>query len=547
MYGVQNGQDDVTYGGADVHNDNPGEVILRLEAGLHHGYPFCFAAQRINSIAPGTQVASEIFAGNTRDDAWCQNTTNVARPVTFMQAHSAPMDITFFTSAAPAGNLPERWRNGAFVSLHGSWNREPATGYRVVWIPFAADGTSTLPTNSGSTTTFPHEVVLSRGNASASQDGTWNVYGRGNERPPGRRRGLARRRRALHLVRLGRLRLPRRPATMTRSPSAGPPDAWVGLAARARRGRRLRLLQPAAAPPGDGLLPCRQGVRLRARGDEGNRRKSRSGSSSPAAAEMLLVAAGSGRASDCGDELLAWLRPPVAARPIELRPRLQARIAALGTLAAAANQWTEPAAELLLGLLADEGKPIVHHHEEKQFLGPGSQSVPGVAGSSLARCVRSLGRWRASPWLRGQGAEAQSGGQQPRRQIRRRVCPAVCGALRRAAVPSAKRAARDPIRRAGALASAGAGAAWLWHGAARSPVAGSGAGLSRLTAARPLGRAIRRGRQPPARSGSRAAVWRSGLTPRRDFPAQVKKRLSRSAMGLARAGENLLGTGSASG
>jgi len=186
MYGVQNGQDNVMYGGTDVHNDNPGEVILRLEAGLHHGYPFCFVAQRVNSIAPGTQVVSEIFPGNTRDDAWCQNTTNVARPVTFVQAHSAPMDIVFFTSAAPAGNLPERWRNGAFVSQHGSWNREPATGYRVVWVPFAADGTSTMPTNSGTTTTFPHEVVLSRGNASASQDGTWNVTGgETNVRPVG--------------------------------------------------------------------------------------------------------------------------------------------------------------------------------------------------------------------------------------------------------------------------------------------------------------------------------------------------------------------------
>ena len=123
-----------------------------------------------------------------------------------------------------------------------------------------------------------------------------------------------------------------------------------------------------------------------------------SGSSSPAAAEMLLVAAGSGRASDCGDELLAWLRPPVAARPIELRPRLQARIAALGTLAAAANQWTEPAAELLLGLLADEGKPIVHHHEEKQFLG----SDPSrCRGWRVAVSLDAFDRWVVGALRRG--------------------------------------------------------------------------------------------------------------------------------------------------
>jgi glucose/arabinose dehydrogenase len=186
MYGVQNGQDDVTYGGSDVHNDNPGEVIIRLDQGSHHGYPFCMVAQRINSIAPGTQVRSEIFPSNPRDDAWCQNTANVARPATFVQAHAAPMDIVFFLPGLPAGALPERWRNGAFVSLHGSWNRSPATGFKVVWVPFNADGTSPMPTNSGNTTTFPHEVVLSGGNASGSQDGMWNISGgETNVRPVG--------------------------------------------------------------------------------------------------------------------------------------------------------------------------------------------------------------------------------------------------------------------------------------------------------------------------------------------------------------------------
>ena len=184
MYGVQNGQDDVTYGGVDVHNDNPGEVIIRMEPGSHHGYPFCMVAQRITNIAPGTQVRSEIFSGNMRDDAWCQTPANAARPATFLPAHTAPMDITFFTG--PVGVLPERWRGGAFVSLHGSWNRNPASGYRVVWVPFNADGTAPMPTNSGNTTTFPHEVVLSGGNASTSQDGTWNVSGgEQNVRPVG--------------------------------------------------------------------------------------------------------------------------------------------------------------------------------------------------------------------------------------------------------------------------------------------------------------------------------------------------------------------------
>ena len=184
IFGVQNGQDDVTYAGVDVHNDNPGELIARLAPGSHHGYPFCFVAQNVATLTAGTLVHSAIFAGNTHDDAWCQSPINVTAPASFLQAHSAPMELIFFLG--PSGTLPERWKNGAFVSLHGSWDRDPATGYKVVWVPFNADGTSPPPTNSGGTTIFPHEVVLSGGDSVSSRDGSWNVPGgEQNVRPVG--------------------------------------------------------------------------------------------------------------------------------------------------------------------------------------------------------------------------------------------------------------------------------------------------------------------------------------------------------------------------
>ena len=33
--------------------------------------------------------------------------------------------------------LPARYRGGAFVGLHGSWNRAVANGYKVIFVPFA--------------------------------------------------------------------------------------------------------------------------------------------------------------------------------------------------------------------------------------------------------------------------------------------------------------------------------------------------------------------------------------------------------------------------
>src|SRR5262249_2233218 len=142
MYGVVNGMDDVRYHSADVHNDNPGEQVVALGMGKKFGYPFCYTVQNISGVAPGTQVANQAYPVTGIEDAWCA--ANSARPATFIQAHSAPLDIVFF-DVQPRGVLPEKWRGGAFVSLHGSWDRDPATGYKVVWIPFDAQGNAPTP------------------------------------------------------------------------------------------------------------------------------------------------------------------------------------------------------------------------------------------------------------------------------------------------------------------------------------------------------------------------------------------------------------------
>ena len=48
-------------------------------------------------------------------------------------AHVAPLGLAFYTG----DSFPARYRNGAFVALHGSWNRSRFAGYKVVFVPFA--------------------------------------------------------------------------------------------------------------------------------------------------------------------------------------------------------------------------------------------------------------------------------------------------------------------------------------------------------------------------------------------------------------------------
>lgn len=59
-------------------------------------------------------------------------------PDVLFESHSAALGIEFYTHTA----FPARWRGGAFVAHHGSWNRSRRTGYKVVYLPFT-NGRST--------------------------------------------------------------------------------------------------------------------------------------------------------------------------------------------------------------------------------------------------------------------------------------------------------------------------------------------------------------------------------------------------------------------
>lgn len=47
-------------------------------------------------------------------------------------AHTASLGLAFYEGTS----LPDRYRHGAFIGQHGSWNRKPRSGYKVVFVPF---------------------------------------------------------------------------------------------------------------------------------------------------------------------------------------------------------------------------------------------------------------------------------------------------------------------------------------------------------------------------------------------------------------------------
>jgi glucose/arabinose dehydrogenase len=61
-----------------------------------------------------------------------QKVKATVRPDYALQSHSAPLGLAF----APPGLLAAPFAEGAFIGLHGSWNRDQPVGYKVIFVPF---------------------------------------------------------------------------------------------------------------------------------------------------------------------------------------------------------------------------------------------------------------------------------------------------------------------------------------------------------------------------------------------------------------------------
>jgi glucose/arabinose dehydrogenase len=109
--------------GSDWRGDDlPPEELNAIQADKDYGWPYCFGAKEPDPVIqdPPDQTKAE----------YCATTE---APVLLNQAHQSPIGMAFYTG----GTFPARYQNGAFVAFRGSWNRKPATGYRVAFVPFA--------------------------------------------------------------------------------------------------------------------------------------------------------------------------------------------------------------------------------------------------------------------------------------------------------------------------------------------------------------------------------------------------------------------------
>ena len=102
----------------EIGPDVPPDYLTHLTDGGFYGWPYSYWGQHVDARVnpPRPDLVSKAIT-----------------PDYGLGPHTASLGLTFYRASA----FPPPYRGGAFVGQHGSWNRQPLNGYRVVFVPFA--------------------------------------------------------------------------------------------------------------------------------------------------------------------------------------------------------------------------------------------------------------------------------------------------------------------------------------------------------------------------------------------------------------------------
>ncbi len=103
----------------------PAECMYEIHEGDNAGWPYIYYDQ-----IKKKEILAPEYGGNGKKTA----EKKYLEPVIAFPGHLAPDDLLFYTG----NQFPEKYKNGAFIAFHGSWNRSPEkqAGYFVVFVPF---------------------------------------------------------------------------------------------------------------------------------------------------------------------------------------------------------------------------------------------------------------------------------------------------------------------------------------------------------------------------------------------------------------------------
>ncbi|MDB6164800.1 MAG: sorbosone dehydrogenase family protein [Xanthomonadaceae bacterium] len=103
----------------EIGNDLVPDYMTAVQAGGFYGWPWSYYGQHVDVRVQPPQP-DRVAAALVPDYA--------------LGAHTASLGLAFYDGTL----LPAHFWHGAFVGQHGSWNRRPQSGYKVIFVPFTA-------------------------------------------------------------------------------------------------------------------------------------------------------------------------------------------------------------------------------------------------------------------------------------------------------------------------------------------------------------------------------------------------------------------------
>ena len=157
LWAVVNERDEL---GSDLVPD----YLTSVKDGAFYGWPYSYYGQHVDHRMQPEQptMVSKAIA-----------------PDYALGAHTAPLGL----ASAQGNSLPAMFANGMFIGQHGSWNRRPHSGYKVIFVPFNEGKPNGMPvdvltgflSNEGSAYGRPVGVVIEKRGALLVADDVGNV------------------------------------------------------------------------------------------------------------------------------------------------------------------------------------------------------------------------------------------------------------------------------------------------------------------------------------------------------------------------------------
>jgi glucose/arabinose dehydrogenase len=130
LFVMQHGRDNLNSSWPELYTTKqsaelPAECLYALKKGDNAGWPFMYYDQIQHK-----KIQAPEYGGDGKKEA----DAKYIDPAVAYPGHMAPNGLLFYTG----NQFPARYKNGAFIAFHGSWNRapEPQAGYFVVFQPF---------------------------------------------------------------------------------------------------------------------------------------------------------------------------------------------------------------------------------------------------------------------------------------------------------------------------------------------------------------------------------------------------------------------------